>query len=269
MKKAIYLFCIARLDLLPPLAGKKGVDGTEELFVEEFDGLTAVVCEVPLEEFAGSSAEARLGDLAWVGPRAVRHAQVVAEVMKYSPVLPASFGTLFSSLEALGRLVQVNRAEIANFLASIEDKEEWAVKGFLSRSKATEAIASRSLAEQREALKSMSQGLRYFKEKQIRAEAERRLNAWLKEVSSRVADALTGCSVKWRKRDIVHQTGEGSGEETVLNWAFLVKRSSLPAFRGRITRANSDLRDQGLSFSSSGPWPPYSFCPTFRAEPGT
>jgi hypothetical protein len=52
----------------------------------------------------------------------------------------------------------------------------------------------------------------------------------------------------------------------VLNWAFLVPRTGLADFRGRIERANSDQKLCGLTFELSGPWPPYSFNPVLERE---
>ena len=141
MTSALYLFCLARGGLVPLLDGT-GINGTEILQTKDFSNVTAVVCEVPEDEFAGSSGETRLQDLGWVGPRAVRHERVIEDVMQHSPVLPARFGSLFSSVDTLARLVDSNLATISQFLDDVANKEEWAVKGSLSKTKALEAIVS-------------------------------------------------------------------------------------------------------------------------------
>ena len=51
-------------------------------------GLAAVWSPVPVEDFCGPAAEERLRDLTWIGPRVIRHQEVVAGVMRHSPVLP-------------------------------------------------------------------------------------------------------------------------------------------------------------------------------------
>ena len=69
------------------------MDGHHPLSVfRRFQNLCAVLSEVRLEDFCGGAAELRMRDLAWVGPRALRHEAVVEEVMRHSPVLPARFG---------------------------------------------------------------------------------------------------------------------------------------------------------------------------------
>src|ERR671925_1155004 len=114
---AFYLFCFARPGLLPELAGT-GVDGQGPLLVHSSTGLAAVLSTVLVEDFCGPEAEARMEDLSWLGIRAWRHEAVIERVMAHSPVFPARFGTLFSSLESLERLLQRHRDTISQFLDS-------------------------------------------------------------------------------------------------------------------------------------------------------
>ena len=74
MPQGLYLYCLARLDRLPPppLLGQ-GLDGRNSLAVARFQDLAAVWSSVPVEDFCGPEAEARLVDLTWIGPRVIRH----------------------------------------------------------------------------------------------------------------------------------------------------------------------------------------------------
>lgn len=265
MTSALYLFCLARGGLVPPIEGT-GINGTEMLEAKDISNVTAVVCEVPAHEFSGSSAEAKLQDLAWVGPRAVRHEQVIEEVMSHSPVLPARFGSLFSSMEALERVVNSNLATIRGFLDSVANGEEWAVKACLSKAEALKAMVADKICEVSDTLSSLNPGMRYFKERQIHAEAEKELAGWVREACKAVSDELISCSTGCRQRKIV---GLGSGEgdkQTVLNWAFLVDRSFVPDFLNRVEQTNARCNIRGLFFECSGPWPPYSFTPPLLAD---
>ena len=139
VQSALYLFCFARSNLIGELEGT-GVDGQHPLSVfRRFPNLCAVLSEVRLEDFCGETAELRMRDLAWVGPRALRHEAVVEEVMRHSPVLPARFGTLFSSQERLAEFVDRHGAAISQFLERVADQEEWSVRGLLDRRQAGRA----------------------------------------------------------------------------------------------------------------------------------
>lgn len=251
---------------MPQLEGA-GINGDEILITKDFSDVAAVVCEVPEEEFSGSSAEARLQDLEWVGPRAVRHEQVIEEVMRYSPVLPARFGSLFSSVQSLGLLVQNNVATINRFFDQVASKQEWSVKGSLSKTKALEAIFCERLEAVSESLSALSPGIRYVKERQIRSEAEKELAGWMKKACNGVADELMSLSASSKQRKIINLSKEDSDKQTVVNWAFLVGQSLVADFLDGIERANARFNDKGLFFECSGPWPPYSFCPPLQTEP--
>jgi hypothetical protein len=260
-QRALYLFCFARSDLAGELQGS-GVDGEHPLSVFRcFPDVCAVVSEVAREDFCGPAAELQMQQLAWLGPRAFRHEEVVEEVMRHSPVLPAGFGTLFSSLESLGGFLDKHREAIAQFLDRVADQEEWSVKGLLDRREAAEALISANLAAQQGQLAALPPGTRYFQEQRIRGGAEKELSLWLNETCRQIAGALRKQASDFCECPVGPHEPAGSGIEVVLNWAFLLPRSATTAFRARIDQLNANHAPQGLVFELSGPWPPYRFVP--------
>ena len=91
-------------------------------------GFAAVLSTVPKDEFCGPAAEANLQDLEWLGPRAFRHLAVVEQVLGLGPVLPARFGTRFSSLAAVQEYAALNAAAIRQFLELVANREEWGAR---------------------------------------------------------------------------------------------------------------------------------------------
>jgi hypothetical protein len=268
MRNAVYLFCIARSGLLPAIEGT-GPDDRSPLFAHECGDITAVASFVGLEDFCGPAAESGLQDISWLGPRACRHEEVVEQVMRCSPVLPVRFGTIFSSLESLEKRLQEHRARISMFLDEVADKEEWAVKGMLDRTRAMEEIRTAMLAGEAECLAPLSPGIRYLHEQRILAGAEKELNGWLMEVCGGIALDLNNYALNFRERRVLSREITGEDLDMVLNWAFLVHRSNAADFRARINRANADYSGHGLVCVLSGPWPPYSFSPSLETEQST
>src|SRR5271157_1720522 len=258
---ALYLFCFARSNLIGELEGT-GVDGRYPLSVfRRFPNLCAILSEVRLEDFCGGAAELDMRDLAWLGPRALRHEAVVEEVMRHSPVLPARFGTLFASQERLTEFLDRHRTAISQFLERIADQEEWSVRGLLDRSQAGHALTSASLAAQEAQLAALPPGRRYFEEQRIRAGAEKELSLWLKETRRQVANHLRQQASDFCECPEVPREPPESGIEVVLNWAFLLPKSATLAFRARIAQMNEKHAMGGLVLELSGPWPPYRFVP--------
>lgn len=265
MSNALYLFCLTRGKLVPYLEGT-GITGSEMLVMKDFSDVTAVVCEVPEDEFSGSSAEIKLQDLGWIAPKAVRHEQVIEEVMRYSPVLPARFGSLFSSVERLANLVESNMVAISSFLDEVANKEEWSVKGSVSKKTALENIFVDKLKEIFEDFSSLKPGVRYFKERQLRSAAEKEVADTVKQICNSVANQLTSLSTGAKQRKIVSLSNEEDDKQTVVNWAFLVDHSLVRNFLKLIEYANAKYNAKGVFFECSGPWPPYSFCPSLELE---
>ncbi len=268
MSQGLYLFCVARLSRLPPLPLEgKGLDGQSPLETAIFRDLAAVWCPVPVEDFCGPGAEKGLENLTWIGPRVIRHQEVVAGVMRHSPVLPARFGTVFSSAANLEKVLQSHHDTIAGFLERHADQEEWAVKGLLDRSRAKEKLFSLKLAGETERLEGLKPGKRYFEEQRLRAACDLELPRWLREVCRELWTDLRDQATEVRERRLLSREATGSNKDMVLNWAFLVSDQAVPDFRVRIQTANARYADWGLGLESSGPWPPYSFTPALSPEP--
>ena len=223
-----------------------------------------MVCsEVEVEEFAGDSAEARLQDLAWLGPRICRHEAVIEEVMSRTAVLPARFATLFTSVGAMKQSVLEHREAITGFFAALGDKQEWAVKGLLHRSDALKGPGAPGRPEAKDHAAIMAPGTRYFLERRIKAQWERDFNFRLQEFCRRAAAALGACTGGFRERRVLASAAAGTDAEVVLNWAFLISPAALEHFQALLEGLNGGGAFPGLTLALTGPWPPYSFVPNF------
>lgn len=266
--KGIYLYCFARSALLPPVQGT-GVDGTEALFSTGFKDLAAVVSPVLLDEFCGDSAESRMQDLSWVGPRACHHEDVVERVLFHSPCLPVRFGTIFHNVKSVEDRMKRHYVPIIEFLDRVSGKEEWAVKGILDRTRARKDLFAENLDREKKRLGELSAGLRYLEEKRIANEGEAELKARIEKERENLAKTLEEFATEFSERKVLPLVT--SGEETrvtVWNFAFLVPRTVFPDFRAQIDHWNARPGRAGLDCELSGPWPPYSFSPQLDLEAG-
>ena len=267
MSQGFYLYCLARSSRLPPISRlSPGVDGGGPVEVAVFQDLAAVWSPVPLEDFCGPEAEERLRDLAWIGPRVVRHQEVVAGVMRHSPVLPVRFGTIFASRANLERVLERHSGAIAAFLDRLTDREEWAVKGMLDRAGAKEKLFALKLARKAESLEALSPGKRYFEEQRLRAAGDQELQQWLKEVCRRLWADLRDYAAEVQERRLLSRETTGSDEDMVWNWALLIPGPAVSGFQALIQDVNSRCAPHGLRLEVTGPWPPYSFCPALDME---
>ncbi|MEW6731754.1 MAG: GvpL/GvpF family gas vesicle protein [Acidobacteriota bacterium] len=263
----IYCFCFCpdSLNLIYSIDKMSGYDNSP-LFLWRYLGIVAVLCAVSREEFCGPLSELRMQNITWLGSHARHHEEVIEEIMHHVPVLPTRFGTLFSSLDKLQELLTKHYSTITDFFTRLANNQEWAVKGFLNRQKAQEHFFSLLLQRQQEKLSSLSKGIRYFHEQQIRIQVDKELGYWLKQIYLTLANRLNNCTVNFRERKILSRDIYGKNMDMTLNWAFLVKPEAIREFHACISETHTQCAQQGLAFELSGPWPPYSFVPSLEIE---
>jgi len=266
MEDAIYLFCLARTGCMPMISGT-GVDGKNPLVLQSVQDITAILSMVSLDEFCDSSAESRMQDLSWLGQHVWRHEEVVEQVMRYSPVLPVRFATIFHSRTSLENSLRHHHDAISEFLDQVTEKDEWAVKVLVDRTKAREEFRFGILGKEEEYLSSLSPGARYLHTRRILGNEEKGLSDRLKGISKEVEMDLNHHSRNFRERRVLSGDVTGGDKEMLLNWAFLVPRINTDDFSARIMKANADHDALGLVFELSGPWPPYSFAPSLETGP--
>jgi hypothetical protein len=242
-----------------------GIDEQHAPFFQSCGKVAAILNLVSQAEFCGPAGEANLQDLAWLAPRACKHQAVIEQVMHLGPVLPAGFGTLFSTLASLETYLREHEDAISRFLERVSGHEEWAVKGLLDSARAEAELLARSRSGKEGPL-STTPGLAYMQEQSLLIKVKQELNDRLAEVSNGLLEELHSLASEVCERRILSREITGEERDMVLNWAFLVPQSALADFRGRIERANAEPKLCGLTFELSGPWPPYSFDPVLERE---
>jgi len=258
---AIYLFGFTCGDVLAAAPLAEAHCPLSQLL---FRDIVAVFGEVALEEWTGPVAESHLQDLTWVGPRACLHEKVIERLMRASAVFPARFATLFSSLGQLKKLMEMHHEVILTFLKSVAGKEEWAVRVFVDRAKAEESLFA-ALAHSQDVAGSASTGLDYLRERRLRVEVARKARSWIHSTGQAIPAELEPHVVASRSLKTLTKEASGRDTEMVFNWAFLLARETREEFRARVDEIGAPYATQGLLLESSGPWPPYSFCPSLDA----
>lgn len=255
--EGIYLFCFARRGAIPAIEGP-GLDNQHPVKEWTFKDVTAVLSKVNLSAWTGPATEESLQELGRFLPRFYRHQEVIEQVMQYSPVLPARFATLFSSLERLKSLLESHYHRISSFLDYVADKEEWGVKGLLDKTKAKECFFP---SDSMFSFFPLSPGARYLMEQRLQAEAAKKLKSWSKLVSEAIAQKLTNHAVDSRKLRTLPREAQETKKDVVFDRVFLLYRETREDFQNLVKRISADHSPRGLTLEACGPSPPYSFCP--------
>jgi hypothetical protein len=252
-----YLYCFTR----PQAVGAS--TSAEALVLQD---VAVIFARVPLAEWVGPAAEACLQDTGWLVPRALAHEQVIESYLAEAPVLPVRFGAVFSGQAALVEFVTPRLDEISAFLDRMHGYQEWALKGILDCDRAGEWLTSTD-PELAERLRSLPErpGIRYFQEKRLKADLQKRARQWGCSLAATLAAELEPCAVEvqpLRGRALAEPN-----QELIFHAAFLLSQAAVGDFQTQVQRLQERHALQGLTLETSGPWPPYSFCPQLAEAP--
>jgi len=265
MSEGIYLFCLTPEKPLPKVDGM-GIDGEHPLFAEAVGDVAAVVSEVALKDFSGPESRKLLDDLAWIGPRALRHEEVIMTVMRWSPVLPVRFGTVFSSIKALAEPLKLHRDALSDFFRDTAGTKEWSIRAYADMQKTRAHIAAARLSAEKEQLAGLSPGKRYFLERKIAGAADREAALWLKGIGEEIVRIVQEVSSAFVERRLLSQNVTGMGGEMFFHGAFLVSDRFVDVLQRMTGEWNGIHEGQGLQLEISGPWPPYHFVPNIETQ---
>lgn len=260
MSLGIYLFCLTPENPLPEVTGT-GIDGDHSLFAEAIGNVVAILSEVALEDFSGPESRERMADLAWIGPRALRHEEVIMAIMRRSPVLPVRFGTVFSSIEAMAEPLRRHRDTLSKFFRDTAEKREWSIRAYVDMQQARAQIMAARLTAEKEQLAGLSPGKRYFLEQKIREAVNRDVTSWLKGTANDIMMSVKEASLAFSERRLLSREVTGEDGEMFFHGAFLVPDRFVETLQGLIGKWNTLHEPQGLRLELSGPWPPYHFAP--------
>lgn len=261
--RALYVYAFIRAGDESPVRAP-AVDGDAEVTTLRLGEVAAVVSPIAVEAFQGPEAEARMEDPDWMTQRALRHEAVVEEVMHGRPVLPLTFGVVFSRERALEEAVAPHRGEIADFIETIADKEEWSVKVYANPGKLRESV------ERSEGFRALvgdlpeSPGARYFHEKRLRRELDRLAERERADRVEGIRQVLAQETIGAKPLRLLSREMTGRQDKMVLNVALLVEADRMERFHERLRNLQEEHRSLGLTIEATGPWPPYNFCPNLQ-----
>ncbi len=244
------------------LSGIEGIDSAGPILALNLGATTAVIGQVQVEAFEAALSSGADGgpDPSWVIPRALKHEAILEAVQARSPVLPARFGTLFSSSSALEGMASEHQSAIARFFTDLGDRLEWSLRGYYNPDQAADLLINGDpeFSRRWQALPE-SPGTRYFREKKLREEA--RLAA--RQTAARTAETVRVMlrTLTDDVRSLPLRGREAPGREMILHETFLLPRKLASEALGLLKGNSVEPIDGLMTWVPSGPWPPFHFCP--------
>ncbi len=227
-----------------------GVDDEHILTDYASSGLNAIISSVALLDFTGEAGEINLQNVAWLTPRACRHALVIDKLMEQGAVYPLSFGTLFSNIKALEQEMKVRANAVLAVLHHVAGCQEWSLEATLNRKKAVDYLLVEGLQSGQFILPEGA-GRRHLEEQKLRRNLASELNGWLTQCLTSIQDELRSLTHDFRSRRIT--------DDKVLHTVYLLPVEKVAAFQQQVSIISTRFDAYGFNFRVTGPWAPYSF----------
>ncbi|MET9499856.1 GvpL/GvpF family gas vesicle protein [Streptomyces sp. NPDC006552] len=222
-------------------------------------GLTAVVSEVPADQFSESALRRNLENLDWLAGTARAHQDVIAALTAVTSPLPLRLATVFRDDSGVRAMMEEQQERFRTSLERIADRVEWGVKVFVEEQPAQAAPAPGAGQRERVSAQSLGAGSGRDYLRRRRAERDGRDQVWrqAETFAQRLHDRLSECSAETRIHPPQNPELAKTSGRNVLNGAYLVPRSTAEAFV-ELVDATKDGQP-GLRVELTGPWAAYSF----------
>lgn len=237
-----YLYCIVRATEMPAI-GAAGVDGgTENIRLVREGEVAAVVGDTAGETYRLTRSTA------------MAHQLVIQEVMRYSTVLPFSFGTVANGDDEVRNLLGRYQQEFLDQLGYLANKAEYGLKA-LWRDKDQpfkEILAERDdIRRLRDAIAHRSPAQSYQERIQVGRMVSEALEAKREAESKRIVSRLEPMAVEARVNAVFM-------DEMLLNAAFLLATGTEGPFQEELRSLDREYNDR-VQFRLTEASPPFNF----------
>jgi hypothetical protein len=240
--------------------GPGAIDERFPLELVEEGELVALASEIELEDFEQRVRAAERGSLSSIERLLRAHEDVLARGGGAEALLPFRFGTVVAGREEVRVLLRERAAEFRAQLEQLRGAREWGVKGLVARESLESALVAEEpmLAELRSDAEAGT-GAAFFARKRLEQQLEERL----RDAAGGLAEFAHARLASVAREAVLNppQPRELSGydEEMILNAAYLVDRAREDDLRGVVEELEAELREHGLHFELTGPWPAFNF----------
>jgi hypothetical protein len=240
-----------------------GLEGAPVALVRE-GAVAALASRLPADVYARERVEALVGDVAWLGERAVAHDGVVTWASGRGGVVPVPMFTLFSDEGAVREALAARGVSLGAALRRVARGEEYGVRLFRRDAELAPRLAELSpeLARLEAQAREATPGQRYLLERKVDALRASELRRVARDVAGELYDALAPLALEAVREPLPRADDAAESGLAALNAYFLVERGALEPFRRALTALAARWEQRGFRVEFTGPWPPYHFAGT-------
>lgn len=241
-----------------PLPLMTGIDNVNKLEVISLDNLSAVISQVPLEEFGEDTLKENIQDVKWLEKYIRAYDNITQKLFSQTTFIPVRFGTIYLSKERVKQSIPHYKEQVIKLIDKLKGKIELGVKFLLDHKKLQEALLANDLeaADLNSKIQCETPGKGHFLKKKLEVLLEKKSNDLSSDISHNLLNSLKGISNGIQLLSL--QPGEGA-HKMFLNVACLLPQDKLDWFKEMLQNIMSQEKFNCINCEITGPWPPYSF----------
>ncbi|HVS33765.1 MAG TPA: GvpL/GvpF family gas vesicle protein [Thermoanaerobaculia bacterium] len=253
MTPILYVYAITREPVEPQ---SEAVDMSRNFGSISAAGVAAVYTPVDGADFSQEAIDSRAGDLEWLGAIGYRHQGVVTDLMKRTAIIPLRAFTLFSSAETLRRYLTESSPALARMLERLDGKQEWTLRIEFEPQRWSDAVTSRvdSLRQLASQIEGAPPGKAFLLRKKLDEEKKRATKDAELQVVGEIERTVLD---KLRCETVAESRQQREGAFPQIN--VLINRDEEAVLHELHGELMDRYAPEGIAFSVSGPWPPYTF----------
>ena len=258
---AVYVYGVANGSAAGHAWPDEGMDETYPVRTIGFEGLHAIVSNVPSSEYTGSGGEENMKRVDWLKDRARRHAVILESLKLGDTFVPMRFCTIMDSDAAVEEMLASEFDHYRSVIDRVKGAEEWSIRVYRDLEQLEEKVRD-SDRKVEDSLGVISQGVVNFVKEEMR-----RIDKMGGEAVELITDhcvrrshaALLECARDGLLKPVI---ADETGGDIILSAAYLVDDDSEARIKDEVDRLASEYEELGFKFELSGPWPPYHFVGT-------
>lgn len=226
--------------------GLCGINACEEVYTISYQGICAVVSNVPIVDYSSMLKETLAMHL-------VRHQRVIEKVMEEFTIVPMKFGTIVENTDKINTILKNGYSKFNDILTRIHNKIELDIVATWSDLNSL----LKEIGEEEE--------IKKIKDQISKKPADETLNEKIKigymvkasldkkreEKEKEILDYLSKEALEFQRHDVMD-------DRMIMNAAFLIEKVKQERFDAAINKLNEKLQER-VNFRCVGPLPPYSF----------
>ncbi|WP_404455635.1 GvpL/GvpF family gas vesicle protein [Oceanobacillus kapialis] len=246
-----------------------GFDGKSSLYTLPIGETTAIVCELPEDEYNAKNIENKVhNDMEWLQDKAFHHHETITFLHQQYTFIPLKFCTIYEDPANLQATISASEEQLSQSFKTLHANEEWTLKIYCKEQKLRDAIKKTHpvLEKKKEEIAKLPRGRQFFEKKKMDSIVDKQLEQEKDLFGESLHEELKSIATNYTVKKNWDKDMTGLKEDMVWNSAYLVPKEKVEVFKDKILTFEEQQADTTWKIEATGPWPAYHFSDFSQGE---